>query len=211
MYLQMRPTGKQLCRISQSAEPNRPVYRKKINTRPFSLLAMTNVNSVQHQKHTMPGRRPPSAIPSKARTATKPAKFCTNPKHMVMMPQIAVKNGSQIFGDAFLSTRLLGNSLPYQLASGAKMQWKTTHLQMQVRQNTAKPISYWWSVIERSASKPIIFALPTLVLSKNDMRKSSARIGRILESISKRMLIVMPGLTVYPASTTPSVSISADA
>lgn len=30
-----------------------------------------------------------------------------------MIPQATVKNGSQILGDAFLSTRLLGNSLEF--------------------------------------------------------------------------------------------------
>ena len=30
---------------------------------------------------------------------------------MVMIPQIIVKKGNQILGDAFLITRLLGNSL----------------------------------------------------------------------------------------------------
>lgn len=59
----------------------------------------------------MPGKRPPSAIPSNARTATKLAKFCTNPKHMVIIPQTTVNNGNQIFGDAFLRMRLLGTSL----------------------------------------------------------------------------------------------------
>jgi hypothetical protein len=59
----------------------------------------------------MPGSNPPSAIPNKALTATKPAKFCTNPRHIVMIPQIAVKNGSQSLGDAFFSTKLLGSSL----------------------------------------------------------------------------------------------------
>lgn len=65
--------------------------------------------------------------------------------------------------------------------------------------------------MERSASKPIILALPTLVLSKNDMRKRSARIGRILGGISERVVIVLPELTVYPTSIVSSVPISAGA
>lgn len=59
----------------------------------------------------MPGKRPPSATPSSARTATKEAKPVTKPKHMVSMPQTAVRAGSQIFGDTFFRTRLEGSSL----------------------------------------------------------------------------------------------------
>jgi hypothetical protein len=60
---------------------------------------------------TVPGRLPPSAIPSNARTATKEPKFFTNPRHMVRVPHTAVKSGSQILGDTFFKTRLLGISL----------------------------------------------------------------------------------------------------
>lgn len=59
----------------------------------------------------MPGNRPPSAIPRMARTAKKLPKFLTKPRHMVMIPHIAVKRGSQIFGVIFLRTRLEGSSL----------------------------------------------------------------------------------------------------
>jgi len=59
----------------------------------------------------MHGKLPPSAIPSNARTATKELKVRTNPKHTVRVPHTAVKKGSQIFGDTFFITRLLGSSL----------------------------------------------------------------------------------------------------
>jgi hypothetical protein len=59
----------------------------------------------------MPGNKPPSATPKSARTVTNDAKFDTNPRHMVSMPQTAVSNGSHIFGDIFFSTRFDGSSL----------------------------------------------------------------------------------------------------
>ena len=62
-------------------------------------------------KLTMPGKSPPSATPSSARTETKEAKPVTKPKHIVNMPQTAVSAGSQIFGDTFFNTKLLGSSL----------------------------------------------------------------------------------------------------
>lgn len=60
---------------------------------------------------TIPGSSPPSAVPKRARTTTKPAKLRTKPKHIVKMPQIIVRKGSQTLGEAFLMTRLLGSSL----------------------------------------------------------------------------------------------------
>lgn len=60
---------------------------------------------------TIPGNKPPSAIPSSARTATKEPKPLMKPRHMVMIPHKIVKNGSHILGEAFFRTRLLGNSL----------------------------------------------------------------------------------------------------
>lgn len=66
----------------------------------------------------MPGKRPPSATPSRARTDTNEANPVTKPKHMVRIPQTAVRAGSQIFGDTFFRTRFDGNSLlPHQLLS----------------------------------------------------------------------------------------------
>lgn len=59
----------------------------------------------------MPGSSPPSATPRSALTATKDPKLPTKPRHMVNVPQVAVKNGSHIFGDMRFNTRLLGNSL----------------------------------------------------------------------------------------------------
>jgi hypothetical protein len=59
----------------------------------------------------MPGNKPPSATPKSALTVTKDAKFDTNPRHIVSMPQTAVSNGSHIFGDIFFSTRFDGSSL----------------------------------------------------------------------------------------------------
>jgi hypothetical protein len=59
----------------------------------------------------MPGSKPPSATPKRARTVTKDAKLRTKPRHMVKMPHTAVNSGSQILGDIFLSTKFEGNSL----------------------------------------------------------------------------------------------------
>lgn len=59
----------------------------------------------------MPGSKPPSIAPSRQRTATKPAKLRTNPKHIVTTPHKAVIRGNQTLGDAFLRIRLLGSSL----------------------------------------------------------------------------------------------------
>jgi hypothetical protein len=66
---------------------------------------------------TIPGNSPPSATPSRARTATNDAKLRTNPKLIVRMPHTAVSNGSHMRGDIFLRTRLLGSSLDSQLRS----------------------------------------------------------------------------------------------
>lgn len=79
--------------------------------------------------HTIPGSKPPSATPRIALTATKDPKLRTNPRHMVMIPQTAVRVGSQILGEAFLMIRLLGTSLSRPSALfRATGQW--THLQM---------------------------------------------------------------------------------
>jgi hypothetical protein len=61
--------------------------------------------------NTMPGNRPPSAMPNSALTAAKLPNERTNPKHMVMIPHATVNEGSQIRGDTFFRTRLLGSSL----------------------------------------------------------------------------------------------------
>jgi hypothetical protein len=63
---------------------------------------------------TMPGSKPPSATPKSALTVTKDAKFDTNPRHIVSIPQTVVSNGSHIFGDIFFSTRFDGSSLNCQ-------------------------------------------------------------------------------------------------
>ena len=60
---------------------------------------------------TMPGKRPPSATPRRARTDTNEANPVTKPKHMVSIPQTAVRAGNQIFGDTFFRTKFDGNSL----------------------------------------------------------------------------------------------------
>jgi hypothetical protein len=59
----------------------------------------------------MPGRSPPSATPNSARTATKEPNPLTKPRHMVRVPQRAVRSGSQMRGDIFFKTKLLGSSL----------------------------------------------------------------------------------------------------
>jgi hypothetical protein len=84
--------------------------------------------------HTMPGNSPPSATPSMARTATKPAKLRTKPRHMVIIPQTIVRVGNQIFGDAFLIIRLLGSSLPTDAKQhDQKSSVIDAHLQIYVR------------------------------------------------------------------------------
>jgi hypothetical protein len=60
----------------------------------------------------MPGSNPPSATPNSARTVTNDAKLRTKPRLIVKIPHTAVRSGSQILGDIFLSTRFEGNSLP---------------------------------------------------------------------------------------------------
>lgn len=59
----------------------------------------------------MPGSRPPSARPRIVRTARKLAGLRTKPRHMVMVPQVAVSVGSQIFGVNLLMIKLDGSSL----------------------------------------------------------------------------------------------------
>jgi hypothetical protein len=59
----------------------------------------------------IPGSRPPSAAPKRALTATNPAKFWMNPKHMAITPQAKVKTESHMRGVIFFKTRLLGTSL----------------------------------------------------------------------------------------------------
>jgi hypothetical protein len=59
----------------------------------------------------MPGSNPPSATPNSARTVTNDAKL-RKPRLIVKIPHTAVRSGSQILGDIFLSTRFEGNSLP---------------------------------------------------------------------------------------------------
>jgi hypothetical protein len=72
---------------------------------------------------TIPGNSPPSATPSRARTATNDAKLRTKPKLIVRMPHTAVSNGSHMRGDIFLRTRLLGSSLGSQLRSRCMEQY----------------------------------------------------------------------------------------
>lgn len=57
-------------------------------------------------------------MPSNARTATKEPKLLTNPRHMVRAPQTAVNSGSQIRGEIFFKTKLLGSSLGVMSTSG---------------------------------------------------------------------------------------------
>ena len=59
----------------------------------------------------MPGSKPPSATPSKALTPTNDPKPLRKPRQSVRAPQTLVRRGSQIFGESFLRTRLLGSSL----------------------------------------------------------------------------------------------------
>jgi hypothetical protein len=72
---------------------------------------------------TIPGNSPPSATPSRARTATNDAKLRTKPKLIVSIPHTVVSNGSHMRGDIFLRTRLLGNSLGSQLCSRCMEQY----------------------------------------------------------------------------------------
>ena len=61
----------------------------------------------------MPGNRPPSATPNRARTVIQLPKFRMKPRHMAITPQKKVKHGSQTRGVTFFRTRLLGSSLEW--------------------------------------------------------------------------------------------------
>lgn len=69
-YHRMHPTKTSPCRTDRFAEPGHHVYRKKKDIAPghgqISLSAFTCEGPL-----TIPGSRPPSAIPKRARTATK--------------------------------------------------------------------------------------------------------------------------------------------
>ena len=112
-YLQKHPTTKQQYKTTRSAAQDHLFDRttRDIAPVPQRKSATPRMTVTQKNKHTIPGRRPPSAIPSSARTAAKLPKLRTNPRHMVIMPQTAVSAGSHIFGEAFLMIRLLGTSL----------------------------------------------------------------------------------------------------
>lgn len=80
----------------------------------------------------MPGKSPPSAIPSSARTAAKDENPVTNPRHIVKIPHTAVRVGSQILGETFFSTKLLGSSLCFRQIRVFDIKNISTYLAMYV-------------------------------------------------------------------------------